>query len=184
MDAGQKGGRLSQWNMTAFEVDFETWPWRIELTRGLWAIVDEVDYEWAQGFSWRASANTANMSRGVFYALRTYRLIGKKTTAKMHREIMERIGNLSAIVDHRNGNSRDNRRCNLRPATARQSSESRGVPSSNTSGVKGVCFHKASGKWRAEVNRKHLGLFATKEEAEVVRKKAAEEMHGEFVRHA
>ena len=39
----------------------------------------------------------------------------------------------------------------------------------NTSGYKGVSFHKASSKWRASISlnskKKHLGFFTTKEEA-------------------
>lgn len=52
-------------------------------------------------------------------------------------------------IDHINGNPSDNRFCNLREATRSQNMHNQGVCSNNTSGYKGVCWHKSNQKWEA-----------------------------------
>jgi hypothetical protein len=61
----------------------------------------------------------------------------------------------------------------LRPVTPAQNSQNRqGAQGNNTSGVRGVGWHKASAKWRANVtlNGKthHLGLFMDIAEAQAI----------------
>ena len=88
------------------------------------------------------------------------------------------------IVDHIDGNPLNNSLSNLRWATDLESSRNRKTFSNNSSGFKGVSFHKATGKWRAYIKvdgkLKHLGLFHTKEEAAAAYEKAARELYGEF----
>ena len=73
--------------------------------------------------------------------------------------------------DHVNGDSLDNRRANLRPATDAQNTWNRGSrqTKNRTSAFKGVYFDKAHGKFRASIvhegKRRYLGYFATQEEA-------------------
>lgn len=56
----------------------------------------------------------------------------------------------------------------------------------NTSGYTGVSYKKSSKKWVAQIEFKGvaytLGYFKTKEEAANVRKKAEENLHGNFIR--
>ena len=88
-------------------------------------------------------------------------------------------------VDHRDGDATNNRIGNLRLATNAQNSMNSRAQSNNTSGFKGVSFHKASGRWRADIRettQRWLGLFDTPEEAHEAYKKAAMELHGEFAR--
>jgi hypothetical protein len=72
-------------------------------------------------------------------------------------------------IDHINGIGNDNKFSNLREATHKQNSENRCLPSTNTSGFRGVSWDKDSNKWRAYVKHngkmKHLGRFQTAEEA-------------------
>lgn len=76
-------------------------------------------------------------------------------------------------IDHINGNPADNRIENLRdvPATVNCHNQSR--RRDNTSGVTGVHFNKATGKWVASIlgNGKmlNLGYYETIEEAAAVR---------------
>lgn len=66
-------------------------------------------------------------------------------------------------LDHINRIRHDNRICNLRPATTKQNNENLGLRSHNTSGHRGVTWHKNAKKWMASVthNKKqiYLGLF-------------------------
>lgn len=88
------------------------------------------------------------------------------------------------VVDHVNGDKTDNRFCNLRLATKAQNSQNSKLSIKNASGYKGVSWHKAAKKWRADIcaNRRlyFLGLFNNKEDAINARKKAEEELHGDF----
>lgn len=91
-------------------------------------------------------------------------------------------------VDHKDGDPSNNKWENLRAATSGQNNYNAGPRSHNTSGYKGVSFHKQTKKWRATIkaNKKlhHLGLFHTKEEAYSAYVLAAERLHGQFARVA
>jgi hypothetical protein len=86
-------------------------------------------------------------------------------------------------VDHRNHNGLDNRRENLRLATAAQNAAN-ARPKRNRPGYKGVNWHKRNQKWRAyiTVDRKyiHLGVFEDPWEAAQAYNTAALEAWGEF----
>lgn len=90
-------------------------------------------------------------------------------------------------IDHINGNPSDNRWANLREATNSQNMQNVGKIKSNTSGYRGVGWHKKAQKWRAYINinqkTHHLGLFNTKEEAKTAYEEARKKFHGEFARH-
>lgn len=87
-------------------------------------------------------------------------------------------------IDHINGDPSDNRMANLRPCGYGQNAMNRGVQSNNTSGYKGVSFHKASGLWNSYVNcdgkRVSLGYYKTPEKAGAVSDAKRREFHGEF----
>jgi hypothetical protein len=79
-------------------------------------------------------------------------------------------------IDHVNMIKDDNRPSNLRLCTGAQNCLNVGPKSTNTSGIKGVCFSPKGRKkpWRALYRRKSLGYFATKEEAANAVAKAVE----------
>ncbi len=87
-------------------------------------------------------------------------------------------------VDHRRGKS--NAWDNLRAATRSTNMANRGAMPDTITGVKGVSFHKATGKWQAQigVERKnhYLGVFDTIEEAKAAYDEAALIHFGEFAR--
>lgn len=75
------------------------------------------------------------------------------------------------VVDHINHNTLDNRKSNLRIVPQKINLQNKsGAFKNSKSGIRGVCYHKASGKWyaRVYVDRKEVfqKLFNTKEEAE------------------
>lgn len=92
---------------------------------------------------------------------------------KMHRELMGLERGDPRVVDHINGDTLDNRRSNLRVVTHAENLQNRQrLAANNTSGVRGVSFHGASGKFRAYATvggrHFHLGLFERLDEAEAV----------------
>ena len=89
-------------------------------------------------------------------------------------------------IDHINGIRGDNRITNLREATPLQNARNTGAHRLNTSGFKGVVWHKYRKKWRSTIcinrKKKHLGTFSSAEEAGEAYQKAALEHYGEFAR--
>ena len=66
-----------------------------------------------------------------------------------------------------------------------QNGQNRGKPMNNTSGFKGVSFHKQHKKYQAQIKIpegkvKHLGYFITAKEASEEYQNAAKKYHGEF----
>ncbi len=89
------------------------------------------------------------------------------------------------FVDHINGNTLDNRKCNLRLCTNADNLKNRvNLPKNNTSGILGVRFRKDRNKWYSElqVNNKtiRLGSYLTKEEAIKARKNGEEKYFKEY----
>lgn len=85
-------------------------------------------------------------------------------------------------IDHRNGDTSDNRIANLRPATQSQNMQNvRRCKSSSRSGVLGVSYSEERGRWVASitVNRRQraLGRFDTADEAAAAYRSAKELLH-------
>jgi hypothetical protein len=146
----------------------------IPLTRGLFAIVDDADYEWLSKFKWHAIGGDHGKA---YYAAR--RVGGNKL--KMQYMLMDKPYGMT--VDHRNGNSLDYRRSNLRHATFTQQCQNRVKP--NRLGTKGV-FQNNMGRFtvRITINKKRLtlGTYATLEEAARMYNQGAILHFGEFAR--
>jgi len=88
-------------------------------------------------------------------------------------------------IDHINGVRADNRIENLRLATGCENRWNRGMRPENTSGYKGVSYHKQTGKWVAQIGANlsgtiYLGLHDTAEDAHAAYCKASADLHGEF----
>ena len=83
-------------------------------------------------------------------------------------------------LDHINGVRSDNRFSNLRDVSHTENQRNCGLASNNTSGYRGVCFHKQMQRWmaRVHVNDKkiYLGLFDTPEDAHAAYAIAAAEL--------
>jgi len=108
----------------------------------------------------------------------------KEKGVLLHRFIMN--AQKGIIVDHINGNTLDNRKCNLRLCNISQNNCNRKISSHNTSGYKGVYLHNKKWVARIVINYKNyfLGVFDTPEKAYTAYCKAAKELHGEFARLA
>lgn len=72
-------------------------------------------------------------------------------------------------LDHDNGDKTDNRISNLLKSNPGANNKNKRMPKNNSSGVTGVTFNKAVGKWRAFIGRKYLGSFTDFNDAVVAR---------------
>lgn len=88
------------------------------------------------------------------------------------------------LVDHRDRDFSNNAWTNLREATHAGNSQNRSIGRDNTSGIKGVSWSIAAGKWQAQIRANgktiHLGTFAQKSDAAKAYALAAARHHGEF----
>jgi hypothetical protein len=109
---------------------------------------------------------------------------------KLHRSHklawLYNYGNLPEFnIDHIDGNKNNNRIDNLREATYSENAFNVGTFISNTSGFKGVSWHKQRKKWnvRAKLNGKYkfLGLFDNIEIAAETYKNFCQQNHGNFL---
>ena len=97
---------------------------------------------------------------------------GKSKTFTVHRLVgnafLENPDN-KEMIDHIDENKANNNVKNLRWATRKDNGYNRGKNINNTTGFKGVTYHKPSNKYRAAINingnNKHLGYYETGEEA-------------------
>jgi hypothetical protein len=147
----------------------------ISLNHGLFAIVDDEDFDRLSERSWYLTTYS--------YAAAS---IGG-TTVRMHRFILGlEIGD-PRIVDHVNGNILDNRRQNLRICTVAQNMMNSKLRSDNASGYKGVTWVKRWNRWQARIvisgKQKTLGSFGSPEEAHEVYCLAADMIYGEFANY-
>lgn len=89
-------------------------------------------------------------------------------------------------IDHRDGDSCNNRIANLRLATDSQNLGNMRKPATNKSGKKGVSWHVGGARWQAHIKidgvNKYLGLFDTVDAAHAAYCKAAVDGRGQFAR--
>jgi hypothetical protein len=158
----------------------------VHLTRGYVAVIDAADVPLVDQWNWCAEVSRKrDGSFRTVYAMRTDTAPGKKAvTVKLHRVILGAEDD--AVVDHKDGDGLNNRRTNLRPATGAQNNFNSRKRVDNSSGKRGVHWHKVRKKWRAEIQangkKKHLGLFCSIEEAAAAYLTASESLHGEYGR--
>lgn len=119
---------------------------------------DATDYDLISKYHWYEHINSKN----GYHALEAIDPDTNKHI-RMHYLI------IGKHCDHEDRNPLNNRRYNLRLATALENSQNRSVAKNNTSGVIGVYWEKKRNKWNAKitVDKKqiNLGRFENKEDA-------------------
>ncbi len=148
----------------------------IPLTKGKVAIVDDRHYK-----TLVAMGSWCYQSPG--YA--ATRIKGRLVL--MHRAIVRlEHGEDSRYADHKNLNRLDNRAGNLRYATPSESQMNTGKRRDNTSGYRGVFWHKGAQKWMAQTKYRgrayYLGLFTSKHDAAKAYNRCARLLAREFAR--
>lgn len=156
-------------------------PVAVPVSGGYTALISEVDAQWVLQNKWHPKV----LPSGV-YAQKTIRNGKSCKRVKLHRLIMNAAH--GQIIDHINGNTLDNRRSNLRFATSAENVRNQKPYVGGTSNLKGVSWHKASSRWRAQISvdkkKIHLGVFQSETEAHTAYCRASEKYHGEFGRTA
>lgn len=139
----------------------------IPLTQGKFALIDEEDFLLVGHLRWHVSNGYA------------YNRMGR---IAMHRLVMGAAP--EQIVDHINGNTLDNRRCNLRFATRSTNAANGQRNKGGSSKFKGVHFYKRDSRWTAQIKkdykRIHLGYFDNEEDAARAYDEAAVALFGEY----
>lgn len=86
-----------------------------------------------------------------------------------HRVIWKIIyGEDPISIDHINGDSKDNRICNLRNVDQKINTRNCKKRVDNQSGVTGVTYHRQAKRWAASVRGEYLGLYKSVAAAEAV----------------
>jgi hypothetical protein len=111
----------------------------------------------------------------------------KRILILMHRQILGLTPGRIPLVDHRNGNSLDNCRSNIRTCNYSQNL-SNAYRNGSNAGAKGIYFDffVISKPWKVTINTDnrqiHIGRFSSLEAAKDAYNEAAIKYHGEFAK--
>ena len=157
---------IKKWDF--IEIDDNTYG--VPLTKGQIAFIDKTDSDIINGHTWGAQYHK---KRNVFYAM--------SHEGSMHKIIMNPPKGMD--VDHKDRNTLNNRRSNLRICSRTQNNMNRPKQKNNRSGYKGIAENQCGNFFaRITANKKitYLGTFKTPEEASQAYINAAKEIQGEF----
>lgn len=151
----------------------------VQLTRGKYAIIDSEDFSAVECYKWNYS-NSGYAKTAVPHPT----IKGRQSYLYMHTLLMSTPKGMH--VDHKDGNSLNNQRSNLRLCSHADNMRNSKIPKNNTSGYKGVGFLKRSGRWNACIyfmnKRIHIGNYTNKDDAARAYDTKATELYGEFAR--
>jgi hypothetical protein len=153
----------------------------IPLSQGLFAKVDDEDYDWIMQWKWYA-----NKAKHTIYATRHESIKGRKGAKrgliKMHRFILNNP--TCENIDHADHDGLNNQKSNLRIANDRQNNANRKSQKGSSSKYLGVIHIKERGVWHARIRNNHkailLGDYKQEDEAAEAYNIAAKKIHGEF----
>ena len=152
---------------------------RIELTQGMFAIVDEEDFEKINSLKWCYEKHGKQD-----YANKAIRVGKKQRSVRMHQMILNCPQGYE--IDHINGCGLDNQRKNLRIVNRMQNNWNSRKRRKATSRYKGVSFSKRDKKWKVQIlsdSRYYsMGLFETEMGAALAYNDLAFKLRGEYAR--
>ena len=148
----------------------------IPLTKGYHTVIDIADYDLVVRYKWYVAISRHGNPYAMHKVITDH---GKHRNKALHSLLVE------GLVDHRDRDSLNNRRSNLRPCT--RAENSRNCKRSNlkkTSKYHGVCWNKAKKKWIAQIHLNntsiHIGHFTDEVAAAYAFNEAAKKYHGQF----
>lgn len=143
---------------------------------GCFALVDDTDFDLVSQFTWYCE------HRGIDDSIKYIR--GFPGDVRMHRVIMGLKPGDQIMVDHRNGDGRDNQRANLRLATRSQNLRNARKMKPGLYRFKGVEKPKGCSRYTAYIRidgkRCRVSGFPTQEEAAMAYNVLARRHYGEF----
>ena len=149
--------------------------------KGYDVLIDEEDYDKVMSITWTASIIDRDHPHIYF---RCFTRKNGKFGIKyfLHRMLINAPKDMH--VDHINRNTLDNRKSNLRLCTFTENMRNRPKYATNTTGYRGVTYHKRDKMYQAQIKvngkRLFLGYFTTAEEAHEAYKEASRLYHGDF----
>lgn len=154
---------------------------RIPLTRGMFALVDDADYDSMMVHKW-----SARWGKSSWYASSNVTVNGQRKGIEMHRLLLG-VTDPKTHVDHIDSDGLNNQRTNIRLASnAQNQHNARVARKNNTSGFKGVYWNRIGRTWKAQIKIQrrmtHLGTFRDKLEAARAYDAAAIKHFGAFAR--
>ena len=152
---------------------------------GCTILIDDEDYDKVKGYKWFLMRKKAEAENLWYFSTTTYLPDkGKRGSIFLHRFIMGCKNGDGFIVDHKNHNTLDCRKENLRICTAFDNMRSVRKNKRNTSGYKGICQNPVTKRWIARLqikdNKVSLGTYDTPEEAAMAYDRGAIFHYGEF----
>lgn len=140
----------------------------INLTSNKTAIIDDSDYAEISSMKWSFDGRYAQH-------------VKNRKKIYLHRLIMG--AKRFQIIDHKNGNKLDNRKCNLRFATKSQNCMN-SIKKNKLKKYKGVWWDKSRSKWCAEImmnyKKIYIGRFDSEDDAARQYDEKAKDVFGEY----
>lgn len=135
--------------------------------------IDDDDYEKIKTYRWHALKHPNG-----FYIQTT---INRKTI-RLHRFLMDFPPGMD--IDHIDGNTLNNKKCNLRICSRARNCQNSKTCSRNTSGHRGVYWDSSRNKWRVQIQclnkTERVGRFLNITDAIDAYTKRAKELFGEY----
>lgn len=151
----------------------------IPLTNGGVTLIDDEDFEMVSKLKWYWMKTPSVHKR---YVASSSSINNKTRMISLHRMLMGFPK--GKLIDHKNGDTLDNRKCNLRVCSNAENSRNRRKITGCSSRFKGVHWDKKCKKWHAKIKRdgktRSLGFFDDEEAAARAYNVAAPLFHGEF----
>lgn len=149
----------------------------IKLSCGQVALVDDEDFDFLNQWKWYATKTI----KGDYYARRW--VGGEEKHVFMHRIILGLNKGDKMTGDHKDHNTLNNQRYNLRKCTYSQNAANR-VKRSNETSSKYIGVIKFNGRFRAAINYRgyciYIGMFDKEEDAALAFNKKKVELFGEY----